>query len=144
MEPGYGEGRGWGRWPAGSQKLSEPLSEHPGLGPGGTAWVMVMRRVLHACTSACGAPGRESHPPGSPMETGAKSTEQGNAHPPIRPSTWADLWGEETAPAPARALSSRFPALPLWGSSEEGASLDVASPALLVRLNLSPSLCKAP
>jgi len=78
------------------------------------------------------------------METGAKSTEQGNAHPPIRPSTWADLWGEETAPAPARALSSRFPALPLWGSSEEGASLDVASPALLVRLNLSPSLCKAP
>lgn len=112
MEPGHGAGREWGWWwgPGGGQRLSESLSERPGLGPGGAAWVTVMRRVLRACASACGALGRECHPPGSPLGTVSKSTEEGNVHPPIHPSAWADLWAGETGPAP---LSSQFPALPL-------------------------------
>lgn len=60
-----GDGDGVGE----AKKLSEPLSERPGLGPGGAAWVTVTRRALHVCGSACGAPGRECHPPASPLGT---------------------------------------------------------------------------
>lgn len=115
-KPGHGVGREWGWWRwRGGQRLSEPLSEHPGLGPGGAAWVTVMRRALRACASACGALGRESHQPWSPLGTGSKSREEGNVHPPIHPSAWADWWGGETGPTPATALGSRFLALPLSG-----------------------------
>lgn len=128
-----GDGDGVG----GGQKLSEPLSEHPGLGPGGAAWVMVTQRVLHVCGSACGAPGRECHPPASPFGDGSKSTEEGDAHPPIPPSAWAGSRGGGTGPAPATA---GFQPCPAPGSCREGSGQAVASPALLVLLNLPPAL----
>lgn len=72
-----------------------------------------------------------------PFGDHSNSTKEGDAHPPIPPSAWAGSWGGGTGPAPATA---GFQPCPAPGSSWEGSGPTVASPALLVRLNLPPSL----
>lgn len=94
-----------------------------------------------ACVWLCMWGSGQGMPPACvPFGDHSNSTKEGDAHPPIPPSAWAGSWGGGTSPAPATA---GFQPCPAPGSCWEGSGLTVASPALLVPLNLPPSLTRA-
>lgn len=132
---GSGGGVGWagvGGRGGGGQKLSEPLSGRPGLGPGGAAWVTVTRGALHASASACGALGRG--PPAHPRPPRAPALRAPRRAMPTLPSiplAWAGSWGRGTGPAPCHSPGQVVPSLaPGRGAARKAL-------ALLVRPNRS-------